>query len=287
MRSLALGIALVCTLRAQVPATPVIQNTGRPMQVEYKCTADDVLWAGMSCSQEEPCPIYLELSAVEVVGNRIFLAGNIHSDSVTLYSILLSSEDAGRTWQEAFPRLRGSGLDHIQFVDFETGWVSGQLLFPLPQDPFLLLTGDGGKTWRNRPVFGEERAGSIQQFWFGSRQSGSLIIDRGQSGESSRYELYESPNGGETWLIRQTSDRPIALKGTRAAASGWRIRADAPSKSFSIERQLADRWNAIASFAVPIGFCKPPEPAPEPQPAPESDSPARPSPAPSLQRPRS
>ena len=48
-------------------------------------------WAGMSCSDEEPCPVYLELAAVESVGNRIFLAGNIHSNAVTLYSLLLAS----------------------------------------------------------------------------------------------------------------------------------------------------------------------------------------------------
>ena len=253
------------------------------MRVEYRCTADDILWSGMSCSEEDPCPIYLELNAVESVGNRIFVAGNIHGDVMTLYSIFLSSDDAGKTWREVFPRLRGCGLDHIQFVDFESGWVSGQSLFPLPQDPFLLLTDDGGKTWRNRPVFGESRTGSIQQFWFSSRQNGKLVIDRGQSGESSRYELYESPNGGETWMIRETSDRPIQIKGIRTAGSGWRIRADGPSQSFLIERQQADRWNPIASFSVPIGVCKPPEPVPEPQSAAESGLPIRPA-APSLKK---
>ncbi|MCL4403048.1 MAG: hypothetical protein M1436_10385, partial [Acidobacteria bacterium] len=166
--------------------------------------------------------------------------------------------------------------DHIQFVDFETGWVSGQLLFPLPQDPFLLLTGDGGKTWRHRPVFGESRTGSIQQFWFTSRKSGSMVVDRGQSGESSRYERYESPNGGETWMIRETSDRPMQLKRAQAANSGWRIRPDAPSRSFCIERQQADRWHPIASFAVPIDVCKSPETKTEPPAAPETEAPARP-----------
>jgi photosystem II stability/assembly factor-like uncharacterized protein len=110
---------------------------------------------------------------------RIFAAGNIHSSAVTLYSVLLASEDAGHTWREAYERIRGASLDRIQFLDAELGWTSGQALSPLPQDPFLLLTSDGGKTWRQRVIFSESRVGSIQQFHFSARDSGSLIIDRG------------------------------------------------------------------------------------------------------------
>ena len=136
-------------------------------------------WAGMSCSEEEPCPVYLEVTAAEGVGNQIFATGNLHSDTVTLYSVLLRSQDAGKTWREGFERVRGAGLDHIQFADFVNGWASGETLFPLPQDPFLLITADGGKTWRRQPIFDETQAGSIQQFFFSSKNEGSLIVDHG------------------------------------------------------------------------------------------------------------
>lgn len=288
---LAVGIGLLAAMQAVAQAAPaILQNTGKPMQVEFRCTDEDMQWAGMSCTEEEPCPVYLELAAVESVGNRIFLAGNIHSASVTLYSVLLASSDAGQSWQEAYERVRGAGLDHIQFVDFETGWVGGQLLFPLPQDPFLLLTTDGGKSWRRRPIFNEPRSGSIQQFWFSSRNNGSVVIDRAQSGESSRYELYESPSGGESWMIKEVNERPIRLKRALPGAADWRIRADASSKSFKIERQQGERWNAIAGFLVPIGACKPAPrvEAPPPAEAPKIEvtpAPKRPSTPPTLKRP--
>ena len=182
---------------------------GAPLRVPFQCTNEDMDWAGMSCTEEEPCPVYLELAAVESVGNRIFVAGNIHSNSVTLYSVLLASDDAGRTWTEPYDRIRGVELDHIQFIDFENGWIGGQVLVPVAQDPFLLITSDSGKTWRRRPVFGENRAGTISQFWFSSRTSGSLLIDRSQSGDDSRYELYESMTGGESWMLREVNDKPI------------------------------------------------------------------------------
>ncbi|MCC6859162.1 MAG: hypothetical protein IT158_11400 [Bryobacterales bacterium] len=278
------------------PARPTLQNTGSPMKVQFHCTDDDMLWAGMSCSEEEPCPIYLELSSAQAVGNKLFVCGNLHSSSTTLYSILLASEDGGKTWYEPFERLRAATLDRIQFVDFETGWISGQVLQPLPRDPFFLATGDGGKTWRRRPVFNEERAGFIQQFWFDSRTTGTLLVQDGQ-----RYERHESPNGGETWLVREVSERPIRWTPRASASPTLRVRADAPTRSFQIERREGERWTPVAAFLVSADACKPqlrelgppPEPpAPPPETAPEAEpdpkaAPRRPGRPPSLKKPSS
>src|ERR1035437_6855539 len=170
------------------PAPPLLENSGKPMLLPFRCTEDDVQWAGLSGSADEPCPVYLELAAVESAAGRIFAAGNIHALDVTLYSVLLASEDAGHTWREAYERIRGASLDHLQFFDAELGWTSGQALSPLPQDPFRLLTSDGGRTWRQRVIFSESRVGSIQQFHFSAKDSGSLIIDRGPGSEGGRYE---------------------------------------------------------------------------------------------------
>jgi len=277
------GVHFLCAQSPEAPAaksTDKLTNTGTPLKVPYRCTNEDMEWAGMSCSEEEPCPVYLELAAVESVGNRIFLAGNIHSNAVTLYSVLLSSDDAGRTWSEPYDRIRGVELDHIQFIDFENGWISGQVLVPVAQDPFLLITSDSGKTWRRRPVFGESRAGTITQFWFTSRTSGSLLIDRSQSGDDSRYELYESMTGGESWMLRETNDKPLRLKHVFVPNTDWRIHADAASKSFRVERRQDEKWTALASFLVPIAACKPieqpPQPEAEPQPQPPAATPAKP-----------
>ena len=276
-------LGLVGFLAAQAPQAPqpapekppdkaaLIYN-GQPLRLGYDCTEEDMQWAGMSCTEEEPCPVYLELSSVEPVGSKIFAAGNIHTADLTLYSVLLASDDAGRTWQEPYDRIRGTNLEHIQFIDFESGWISGQLLVPVPQDPFLLITNDSGKTWRRRTIFSESRAGSIQQFWFTSRTNGTLLIDRSQSGEVTRFELYDSPNGGESWSVREVSDKPIRMRQGPAPNTDWRIRADAPSKSFRIEKQQGGRWTTMASFLVPISSCKP-APRTEP-PTPEIKEPA-------------
>src|ERR1700691_5032351 len=92
------------------PAPPKFQNEGKPITLPFQCTAEDIRWAARGCSEEEPCPIYLELSAAEGVGDHIFTAGNIHSDTVTLYSVLLGSDDGGHTWSQGADLMRGAGL---------------------------------------------------------------------------------------------------------------------------------------------------------------------------------
>lgn len=298
---LAAALVLACVMKAQTPpenpapAQPekaempgpvVLHNAGKPMTVPFTCTEDDMQWAGMSCPEEQPCPVYVEVSSIETVGNRIVLLGNIHTESTTLYSVLLTSEDGGATWQEPYERMRGVALDHMQLIDFQNGWISGETTVPVARDPFFLITSDGGKSWRLRPVLAEGGGGAIQQFHFESATNGAMVIDRLASGDSARYELFETPNGGETWMIRRTSERPITLPRTApdAVSSGWRIRADARSKSFVIEKRHGEKWMAVASFLVEIGTCKAmPHVAPPPELP--SEAPPAPEKAPSLTKP--
>jgi len=254
------------TSNPEVPAVtppPALEYHGKPMSLPFRCTDEDIQAAALTCSEDEPCPVYLELTSVEEAGNHIRLTGDLHSSTVTLFSVLLGSDDGGATWRELYERMRGGSLDHVEAVDADTAWVSGELVAPLPQDPFLLLTADGGKTWRRRAIFGEgaeNHLGTVQQFYFSSKTDGSLVIDRGIGSDSDRYELYESRDGGESWNIRQSSQKPIPLK-RPAPAAEWRLRADGPSQSFHVEHRSGERWTTSAAFSVKIGSCKPEPPA--------------------------
>ena len=240
-----------------VPEPPSMLNTGKPMVLPFECTREDVGSAGFSCSEAAPCPVYLELAAAASAGSKFFVAGDIHSDAVTLYSVLLGSDDGGHSWREVHPRIRAAGLDHLQFIDANTGWVGGQQLFPLPQDPFVLLTTDGGSNWRQTAVFGESSEyhfGSIQEMYFSSGTSGSLVIDRSSGGDPGPFALYESPDGGASWTLQQQTAKPLHLKGVPEA--DWRVRVDGATKAFLLERRHGERWALEASFAVNIGVCR-------------------------------
>jgi len=254
------------------PPPPIFENTGKPITIPFQCTDGDIQHAGLTCSEEDPCPVYLELTTVDGVGNRILAAGNLHAPAVTLYSILLASQDGGRTWREAHDRVKSAGLDHIQFLDAETGWVTGQVLSPLPQDPFLLVTLDGGKTWRQRPILSESadnRVGTIQQFSFSGKDNGSLIVDHGPATDGDRYELIESRDAGENWSIKESSTKPLRLRRPPPEPTAdWRVRADGRTQSFQIEKRVSstaarEQWSSIAAFAVKLAPCKPQPQAPK------------------------
>lgn len=268
------GIALAAVgmlLRAQEAAPPAepkpagppkLEYAGKPLQLPYVCTEDEIQGFGLSCSQEDPCPVYLELADVEAVGATIYVTGNLHNDTTTFYSVLLMSEDGGKTWSEPYARQKFTVIDQIQFIDFQNGWISGQAIQTTPKDPFVLLTNDGGKTWRRRALFDDGRAGAIEQFHFDSKNGGALVLDRTKAGEpQAKYEYYESQTGGESWTLREVSGKAIKAKRIPARVTGdWRLRADPAVKAYRVEKQTAGRWQTVASFLIRAPDCVPPAP---------------------------
>jgi hypothetical protein len=269
---LAFGVVLGQDQRA-----PLV-NTGAPMRVELECDPSDLEALGLACPPASPCDAYLELSAVESAGARIFLMGNIHTDSVTIQTILLVTSDSAKTWNEPYARVRGAALDRVQFFDSETGWIGGQVVQPLPRDPFVLKTSDGGATWRRYPVFSESRAGAVDRFRFDSKTSGLLWIDRGFSGEpGGRYERYETTTGGEIWMLREAANRPPADAGAQRTQVMWRLRPDGAARAYRLERAAEGQWLTAASFLISLGQCKTqPGALGEPSPEQEPEAPATP-----------
>lgn len=255
--SIATIVAVRSRLLVSLLLVPIILAAEDATRVEYACTADDVDKFGLICSEAEPCEVFLELASAEGVGSTIFAAGNLHTLNTTLYGVLLMSPDGGKTWTEPNPRIPAADLDEVQFPDFQHGWVSGVMVEPLARDPFFLVSADGGKTWRSRPVFNETHYGSIQQFWFDSAKSGQLILERAQ-GSGSTFEIYETANGGDTWPIKESGTKnPKLAKAPARDSLTWRVRTDAATKTNRIERRTArGGWEVVASFAVRAGSCK-------------------------------
>jgi len=236
---------------------PLLLAAEDPARVEYTCPAADLEKFGLTCSEGEPCDVFLELASVEGVGSTIFAVGNLHTVTTTLYGVLLVSGDGGKTWSEPNPRIPAAALDQVQFPDFQRGWVSGVNIEPLARDPFFLTTADGGKTWRRRPLFNETKYGFIQQFWFDSTKTGELIFERSQ-GAASVYEMYQTTNGGDTWTIKEAGGKaPKLAKSPPKDSATWRARTDAASKMHRIERRNArGGWELVASLSVRAGLCK-------------------------------
>lgn len=224
-----------------------------PVHVDYACTPEDIDSFGLSCSEDQPCPVFFEVSAVDSFGSHLFVAGDIHTSTTTLYGVVLSTDDAGATWSEAIARPRSTEFEEFQVIG-NRAWLSGQRVEPLPKDPFFLITTDDGKTWRQKPLFEETRFGSIAQFWFSSPENGELIFDD-SVGKATNQELYGTTSGGENWEVKQKSTKALRLAAARANSS-WKISAPPASTAYLIEHVVNGQKQTVARFLIHIGDCK-------------------------------
>jgi len=196
--------------------------------------------------------VFFEVSAVDAFGSRIVVAGDIHTATTTLYGVVLTTEDGGASWNEATTRSRSTAFEQLQVIG-DHGWLSGQRLEPLPKDPFFLITSDAGKNWREQPLFGETRFGSIAQFRFETTLNGELIFDD-SVGKAVHQESYSTKTGGDNWELRQTSTKALHLKPAGDAA--WTVTAPAGSKTYLIEHVVSGKKQTFARFLIHIGDCK-------------------------------
>ena len=259
------GLCLSAQTPAPQPTAP--KPADGPIQITAPCTEDDIQSLGMSCSVEEPCKIYLELSSLDSVGNRLILAGNLHTSDVTLSSILLVSEDGGKAWIEPHGRIKSAALDAMQFHDLQHGWINGQLVQSFPKDPFFLVTRDGGKSWRNIPVYNESRAGAVDKFFFDNKDNGSMVVDRIQSGDTGRWGLYDTRTGGDSWELKQITQRKPELKKNISRSSEWRLTPVEKTKTYRVEHKVGAKWELVSMFKIDSGECKVAERALTPPPS--------------------
>lgn len=246
MRTLPFAILSIAVLHAQPAASGDLQK------IENVCSAEDAEAVGLDCSEDRPCPVYLELVAADGFGSSVFVSGNLHTSDTTIYGLLLASTDAGKTWTEPVKRIRASALGQVQFIDQQHGWVAGMLLDPLPRSPFLLSTVNGGEMWHRTPLSSD--FGSIEQFWFDSDARGEAVVDRSQ-GKNKKYDLLTSSDGGESWSLKSSSEQEIRLPEARPPdQANWRATAD--KDEYRIERRTSNGWETLAKFPIHAGECK-------------------------------
>ena len=263
--AVALALAGVATPAAgqdepqeQQPAPPVIAYEGSPLVVPLDCGYDHFSRAGIVCSDVTPCRLFLELTGVENAGDKVFLIGNVHTSAATISTILLASGDSGRSWQEPIPRYSGAGFELIQFADSTHGWIGGQEGdYDRSTTPLLLVTVDGGSTWERYAINEDEDAtGAVLEFFFDTQEHGLLIVDLLIS-EGDPFELYETLNGGRSWIIRQIVSQKPNLTNRSLADDpiDWRIKENLNDGVYEVQRREQGEWVLKSSFAVGAGSC--------------------------------
>ena len=243
----------------ELPPDPrVLSYDGSPLVVPLDCAYDHFSRAGIVCSDATPCDLFLELTAVESAGENAFVIGNIHTSAATISTILLASADGGRNWREPIPRYSGAGFDLIQFVDPAHGWIGGQEGdYDRSTKPLLLASTNGGSRWERYPISQDEDAlGAVLEFFFDTPDHGQLIVDLLVS-EGDPYELYETLNGGRSWIIRQIASQKPRLTNRSVADNPvqWQIIENVTDGLYELQLKEQGEWVLKSKFAVGVGSC--------------------------------
>lgn len=238
---------------------------GPVISLSTVCDIDRLEYAGIRCSEDRPCELYLELVSVAAEGSWMVLAGEVHTADATYESVVLASQDGGVTWTESADRIAAGGIESISIVDAQTAFVAGQQGDTATGElPFLLVTDDGGESWETRMVVtgGEKVEGLVVAFQADGASHGYLILEQ-LAATGDPYRLYETYNGGRSWSIRQISADKPQIPGPRLAlkTEDWNVRPDSASGEFVIAKRSSSAlsgWADQGRFAGTVGSCPAP-----------------------------
>ena len=143
------------------------------------------------------------LRTIVQVGATIWAAGD--------EGTLLSSRDAGKTWEKQPLGVMGSLLS-LYFQDERRGWLVGREETPSGPSGILFFTRDGGITW-NRALPG--MLPPLHGVLFDPTPGSQLGFLWGESSPLQPSGLFQSTDGGKSWQpVSKGSGTPVGL--------GWR-----------------------------------------------------------------
>lgn len=151
---------------------------------------------------------------------------------LTTQDRLLATEDGGASWHQVFP-MHPSPTTAISFVTAKLGYGLGTGGNPNA----ILRTEDGGKTWRT--------VGTLPKARGFSATVGTMQFLNGTTGFAlnAAGDLYETRNGGQTWIHRHLQANALAFVGSTGCVL--------TSKGADISRNGGVTWKAEAIPAPP------------------------------------
>jgi hypothetical protein len=144
--------------------------------------------------------VKLKLTGVYAIDkDAAFLFGALKpsEDGIDL-SVILRSEDGGRSWLQVLSANLGQSIYHVAFVDHGVGWAIAMNDVEDLSAYDLYRSFDYGKTWSEPIEFGEWnfRPWGIK---FTDKNNGQITFDKFTSSPSDRFGIISTTDGGVTW----------------------------------------------------------------------------------------
>lgn len=128
--------------------------------------------------------------------------------------LILTTDDAGVTWREAYTGTRPWELTwKISFPTRQTGYVTIQSYNPdkTASARFIAKTGDGGKTWTEVPLVDDHAV----------RQFGVAFVDEKRGWIGAMPGGFETSDGGETWQRAEFGNAVNKIRVLKTDKATW------------------------------------------------------------------
>jgi photosystem II stability/assembly factor-like uncharacterized protein len=215
---------LVLAMGACTPAQPTVSVTGTPVSI-----TDTSAPLPTATNMPLPTPLGVPVASPALIHIAFQDANNGWGVASNGGGSILRTGDGGTTWVNVTPPgLTGIGYStDLSVLDINTAWVQ------VPNADFftgtLYRTSYGGLTWTS---VGVQFGGANIQFLDAS--TGLALADRGAGAGSNSVEMYQTSDGGATWLsvfnndpTRPDSSNSLPLSGIKNgmtfldANTGW------------------------------------------------------------------
>jgi hypothetical protein len=207
-----------------------------------------VLEACQSTDGTPTSPAELQLKTAGQVGGRIFAGGSFHSKDRVISSVLLATDDGGRSWIEAAPRYRETELGAAQVSDLRVWIAAHRQTGDGPLDPFFLFTFDSGLHWRRIPLRPYSEAGRITSFHFREDGNGFALV-REPGPVRSVAKRFVTADGANSWVLTEAEEPSIP--GTQPN----RIRIQESADEFRIQVRDEKTWTTVSRISWSAGVC--------------------------------
>jgi photosystem II stability/assembly factor-like uncharacterized protein len=173
-------------------------------------TIHKTLNGGISWIQQKNSPgTYFR--SVAFVNDQIGFAANVgpnYFPNVTDVNPLYKTMDGGNSWVDVTSSITGvipTGICAIQAVNANVIYAAGRVGSP----PIIIKSTDGGNNWVGTNL--SPQCAMILDIYFQSQDTGYVFAGTSANVANSSARILRTTDGGQTWAIVYTSNRPYEL----------------------------------------------------------------------------
>jgi hypothetical protein len=134
--------------------------------------------------------------------DTVLLFGELRTPAASIRSLLLRSDDGGKSWREVMSPVYGSEVIEVFFHDAHVGWALVAWTTEGPGDLALYRSKDGGKSWRKISDIPKRHfSGWPISMRFSDGKNGmiKLLYDGSGDPRTDGLVTLNTKNGGRSW----------------------------------------------------------------------------------------